>query len=191
MDERQTPEHELIRQYLDGDAAAFDCLYERYRRPLYAFLNRLVPGQTARADDLFQKTWLRMLDAFPRYREQERFAAWMFRIAHNLAMDEFRTGAGIAESANPAELAELPVAGAEAPWTDLARAELAELVDRAVADLAPEQREVFLLRQQDLSFNDIAQVQNTGINTVLGRMHYAISHLRQRLDQSYREITRP
>jgi len=188
MDERQTPDHELIRQYLDGDAVAFDCLYNRYRRPLYAYLNRLLPGQTALADDLFQKTWLRMLDAFPRYREQERFIAWMFRIAHNLAMDEFRAGTGVAESVCPDDLAELPAAGAEAPWTNLAHEELADLVDRAVAELAPEQREVFMLRQQDLSFKDIARVQNTGINTVLGRMHYAVSRLRQLLGQSYREL---
>ena len=188
MDERQTPDHELIRQYLDGDAAAFDCLYSRYRRPLYAYLNRLLPGKAALADDLFQKTWLRMLDAFPRYREQERFIAWMFRIAHNLAMDEFRAGAGAAESVCPDDLAELPATGLEVPWTSLAHEELADMVDRAVAGLAPEQREVFMLRQQDVSFKDIARVQNTGINTVLGRMHYAVSRLRQLLGQSYREL---
>jgi DNA-directed RNA polymerase specialized sigma24 family protein len=58
---------------------------------------------------------------------------------------------------------------------------VAAAVAEVTAALAPEQREVLLLRQQGVSFREIAEIQQTNINTVLGRMHYAVKHLRRRL----------
>ena len=55
---------ELIRAYLSGDAESFEILYNRYRKPLYAFLNRLLENSPA-ADDLFQQTWLKAIRNLP------------------------------------------------------------------------------------------------------------------------------
>jgi RNA polymerase sigma-70 factor (ECF subfamily) len=55
-----------------------------------------------------------------------------------------------------------------------------------VDELPPEQREVVMLRQKQVSFKEIAEIQKTGINTVLGRMHYAVQTLRRKL-QEYQE----
>ena len=60
MKNEQTDE-ELIRAYLDGNAGAFDTLYERYKRPLYAYLNKML-GSRALADDVFQQVSERMRD---------------------------------------------------------------------------------------------------------------------------------
>ena len=83
---------ELILAYRNGNADAFDILYERYRRQLYAYLNKLLPGRQAQADDMFQQTWIRAIAKLDRYQEREMFLAWLLRIAHNLTIDSFRAG---------------------------------------------------------------------------------------------------
>jgi len=69
--------------------------------------------------------------------------------------------------------------------------ELGLRIEAAAARLPLEQREVFWLRMQaDLSFKEIAKVQNCSINTALARMQYAVSKLRKELDGEYRELRR-
>ena len=177
MDPQGPSDGTLIRRYLDGDESAFNVLYERYRRQLYAYLNRLLPGRRAAVDDLYQQTWLRILDALPGYRENDRFLSWALRIAHNLAMDLFRR-----EARRPtAELDERLQSHDPPPWAGLDAEELQEALKKAVDALPPLQREVVLLRQQGVPFKDIAVIQGTNINTVLGRMHYAVRKLRREL----------
>ena len=80
---------ELIRAYLAGDVSAFDTLYAKYKRPLYAYLNRMV-GNHALADDIFQQTWMRIIKRLEHYECRQKFFAWAAMIAHNLAIDHFR-----------------------------------------------------------------------------------------------------
>lgn len=182
MSEGTVPDHELIASYLAGDAAAFEQLYQRYRRPLYSYLNELLAGRRAAADDLFQQTWIRALDALPGYRDESRFFPWLVRIAHNLAMDFFRAPAQSRQAEAPDNLeAAAGPADAPEPWQSLADDEFRASLEQAIAQLGAEQREVLLLRRQGMPFKDIARLQATGINTVLGRMHYAVSHLRRHL----------
>lgn len=182
MAEQQATDHELIQRYRGGDAAAFDSLYARYRRQLYSFLRQQLGGQGASLDDVFQQTWLRAIEALPRYEHSERFLSWLFRIAHNLAIDVHRRRAHVDDTADAEALGDtLAAAAADEPWTQLAETELRNRLDAAVCELPPEQREVFLLRQQDVAFKDIARIQDASLNTVLGRMHYAIHALRRKL----------
>lgn len=181
MSERPETDHELIAAYVGGDAAAFDRLYARYRLPLYGYLNRLVHGDAATVDDLFQQTWSRILDALPRYRDEQRFLSWSFRIAHNAAMDHYRGAAkGVVELSDEVA-AVVPDEQMRTAWEQLAGDELREALAEGISRLAAEQREVVLLRQQGLSFQEIADVQRSPLNTVLGRMYYAVRHLRRHL----------
>ena len=82
---------ELIREFQSGSSPAFDALYERYRRPLYGYVNRQMQGHTSQADDVFQQTWMRAIDNLSTYRDQEKFSAWLMRIAHNLIIDYYRS----------------------------------------------------------------------------------------------------
>jgi RNA polymerase sigma-70 factor (ECF subfamily) len=174
MDDRdQAADGALIRSYLGGDERAFEELYSRYRRRLYSYLNGLLPGQSALVDDLYSQTWTRILEHLPRYHERQRFLSWAFRIAHNLAMDQFRRQAQVVE----VELDEQLPAGSRSPGEAMDREAFDAALDRAIRQLSPEQREVVLLRQAGVPFREIAQIQDTGINTVLGRMHYAVGRL--------------
>jgi len=169
---------QLIDAYLSGDVSSFDLLYDRYRRPLYSYLNKLLPGQTATADDLFQKTWMKALANLARYQDQQTFFSWLVRIAHNSAIDHFRREG----KASHVDVDELSLAAdGGAPWEALSDRELSDALSRAIATLPPDQREVLLLRRQGVPFKAIAEVQGSTLNTVLGRMHYAVNKLRQQL----------
>jgi len=168
---------ELIERYLSNDCSAFDILYNRYRKQLYAYLNRLLPGQYAVADDIFQQTWVKVIRRLPDYKDSQKFLAWVMRISHNLTIDYFRKNKReiLYEDS---EKSILFSSDNLQPWMKLDRKELLEAISGCVDKLHLEQREVFLLRQEDIGFKEIAEIQNSSINTALGRMQYALKNLR-------------
>ena len=182
-EENRISDEELILAYLEGDSASFTVLYERYKRPLYAYLNRML-GNHAQSDDVFQQTWIRVVRRLGEYESKQKFFAWLTMIAHNLAIDQFRREKKSAELPLDDENVAVsePVTHTE-PWMRMHNRELGKALREAAEGLAEEQKEVFLLRQEGLSFKEIAEVQNCSINTVLGRMQYAVKNLRKRLNE--------
>lgn len=177
--ESDCADQELIARYLHhGDADAFNQLYGRYRRQVYAYLNRLLASRPAAADDVFQQAWLRVIQQLPRYRHHEKFLPWLMRIAHNLAMDHYRRHRHEVLRDDLDAAATLSL-GNDEPWRQLDRTELGQALEQCLVKLRPEQREVFLLRQDELPFREIAKIQTCSINTVLGRMQYALRNLRK------------
>lgn len=175
----------LIQGYLAGDDEQFAILYERYRKLLYNYLNRLLGGDRSRADDLFQQCWIKVIDQLPKYKHRQQFSAWLLRIAHNLAIDYFRKNSrNLKVEAGSLDDEDNHYDAAEAngePWRNMHRSELEAAIDKAVATLSPELREVFLLRRENVSFKEIAQIQKSPLNTVLARMQYALKKLRKEL----------
>jgi RNA polymerase sigma-70 factor (ECF subfamily) len=172
---KDPPDRSLIDAYLAGNPESFTQLYERYRRPLYSYLNNMVPGQPAVADDLFQKTWMKVIKRLPNYQDRNSFAGWLYRIAHNTAIDFFRKQKR--ESTDDIDDHQIS-SNRGIPWQRLDRSELGKAISQAVDELPSDQREVFVLRQQNVAFKEIAEIQGCSINTVLGRMHYATQKLR-------------
>ena len=182
---QERDDQELIREYLAGSDESFNVLYERYKSLLYGYLNRMLGGDCASADDLFQQTWIRAVDQLAKYEDRQQFSAWLLRIAHNLAIDHFRKSGRVSQI----EVASLdePESGIEVsgtndePWRAMHREELEKAIAEAVKNLPPELREVFLLRREEVPFKEIARIQNSPINTVLARMQYALKNLRKQL----------
>ena len=174
---------ELIQSYLSGDAASFDMLYGRYKNQLYSYLNRLLNGERACADDIFQQTWLNIIRKLSSYKDSERFLAWAMRIAHNQAIDFYRKRSRKAEDALDEDFQTnaLYDTTAESPGDELEQTELHQAIETAVQELPSEMKQVFLLRQEDVSFREIAKIQNCSINTCLARMQYALKKLRVQL----------
>jgi RNA polymerase sigma-70 factor (ECF subfamily) len=164
----------LMMAYRRGESKAFDELLLRYRTPLFSTLRRLV-GDRALAEDLFQETFLRVIQHAGRYDAGRKFSGWVFRIARNLAVDALRQR-GVRREEELDEEHQDPAGG---PDRALARAEQGEAISRALELLPLEQREVFLMREwAGLSFKEIAEVTESPLNTVLGRMHLAVKKLR-------------
>ena len=177
-------DYELITDYLAGDESAFETLYHRYRKVLYAYLCGLLPGRQAEADEVFQLAWIKVVDQLKNYRDQGYFTAWLFRLARNLLIDRIRKNKHIASMVD-LDREDVPQVAAPAgtePWRELDEADLGRAIRNALADLPREQREVFLMRSHgELPFKEIAKVQQCSINTVLARMQYALKHLRAKL----------
>jgi RNA polymerase sigma-70 factor (ECF subfamily) len=183
----QTDE-QLMRMFQRGDARAFETLMRRHRTPVYSFLLRFTRAP-ARAEDLTQETFLRLVKAAAEWKPSAAVRTWLFTIARNLATDEARRGAHRATepldgparegSRSPAERV---AAEGVAPDDAAAAVELRPRLEAALAALPEEQREVFLLREHaGLSFPEIAEATRSNENTVKSRLRYALLALRERL----------
>jgi RNA polymerase sigma-70 factor, ECF subfamily len=182
----------LLSAYRKGDAEALGRLVEKYKRPLFAFLARFArnPGE---ADEWFQETWVRAIQHMNWFR-QKNLPGWLFRIAHNLIIDQSRRkkpdcSLDATLPGNGALLADLIPAPAPSPAAEAAGRDLGRHIEAAAALLPVEQREVFWLRMAaDLPFKEIARIQRCSINTALARMQYALAKLRATLGPAYREL---
>lgn len=188
-------EREVLAAYRGGDENALTELVEISRKPLYAFILRMVEMHDE-ANDIFQEVWFRAIRNIGRYKEKS-FMNWLFRIAHNVIIDRARRRqtAAVAEPRPNEEDAgtraiEAMADPAPAPDRLVIGKETGELIGAAVAALPAEQREVFLLRMDaDISFKEIAAMQGVSINTALARMQYALEKIRAALTLREGETT--
>lgn len=183
LDEVDRSDAQLIMTYLDGDAGALEVLFERYRRPFYSYLNRMLRQDRTGADDLFQELWLRIIRKLPDCRKIDNFAGWSFRIAHNLTMEHYRRLARLRKIGEPTGDGELPdeAAAIPEPGGGMDSATQQERLTEALKQLGSKQLEVFELRRQGVDFKEIARIQECPVNTALGRMHKAVMILKKHL----------
>lgn len=171
----------LMLAYAGGSQQAFAQLYERHRGSLFRYLLRLV-RQQAVAEDLFQETWNRLIQARDRYVPQSRFSAWLFQIAHRLALDWLRRDPQHRSESIEERVSEFPAAGELAPDAVLLGDEGRARLMAAIAALPEDQRAALLLKAEgDLSLEDIARIQDTGRETVKSRLRYALAKLKEAL----------
>ncbi len=187
----------LMRAFAAGEAGAFERLYARHDKALYRFVRRLL-GQAAatQADEVFQDTWLRAIQARAQWQPQgARFRTWLFTIAHHRAIDCLRKSGrevqGFAdvsdEESEPwqpeGESTAAPWQGwpsATAPAEDLAfwRAAGQRLLD-CLEGLPLPQKTAFLLHHDDgLAVEELALALEIGFETAKTRLRYAMTKLR-------------
>lgn len=177
-------DEQLVAAYAQGSNEAFDALLSRYQNNVYSYIFRIVKDQEV-ADDIFQETFVKIITTVRqgRYVDTGRFAAWMMRIARNLIIDYFRQE----KSSNTVsiDLGDTDVLNRR-DFSD-GTIEDSMIVDQIHSDVRklmeslPEtQREVLEMRFfKDMSFKEIAETTNVSINTALGRMRYALMHIRK------------
>ena len=170
----------LVRQYLAGDENAFQKLYERYERPLFSFIFRYI-GDRQGSEDVFQQTWYKAINALESYKEQGRFFSWLLGIAHNCCIDLVRrSGQRRKREVLIDERYEGKDADADNPETVLEKKEQRIRLEEAIGRLPEDQKEVVLMRLHgEIPYKEIARIVKSPLNTVLGRMHYAIANLQR------------
>ena len=186
-------DEDLVAAYLErGDQQAFRVLVERHQERIFGYLVGMVRDRAV-AHDLFQETFLRVVDALHKrrasYTQQNRWLAWTMRIARNAALDHLRSRKKWQDVTSDDDEGisfwdRLPD---EAPAADdaLHHLQQAEWLETYIDRLPPDQREVLLLRHEtDLTFREIAELTDCSINTALGRMRYALLNLRKMMDAS-------
>ena len=177
----------VVAAALAGRTEASEELVRRYERPIYGLIARMVRDE-AQAEDLTQDTFVKMFRALGRFDPAMRFSSWLFRIAHNTAIDYLRqrrllVSTPIEDPDNESDpLASLPDPSAISPERSAQRAELAEAVDRALDRVRPDYRAVLVLRYQEgLEYQDIAEVLGAPLGTVKTFLHRARRDLAREL----------
>ena len=178
---------ELMEAFTNGETEALGGIISRYKTPLFNYLLRIT-GNMAAAEDLFQDVFVKIVRSPKAYGERFKFSAWLFTVAHHAAMDHFRRNSaqktvsldGDAETPGAAERL---ASGEPEPDQAVQSQELKRRVEKAVALLSTEQREVFYLRHYSgLSFKEIAALLKIPIGTALARVSRAAAVLRRELE---------
>jgi len=178
-------ERELTR-LRSGDVEAVAALMERYQHRLYRYLLRLV-RQPATAEDLFQQTWLRVMERIQSYNAQHSFEGWLFAMAHNLAIDFLRRyqpdSLDDPLPSGDSRVETIAGTGPGAFEQSLARERAGSLAE-CVAGLPIVFREVLTLRfEEEMRLEEIAAVLGLPLGTVKTRLHRALKHLRRAVEE--------
>jgi RNA polymerase sigma-70 factor, ECF subfamily len=178
MTQVELGDEELVRQAREGSRTAFEALVRRYQKALYLLCFRYVRDHDVAAD-LAQRSFIRVMEKLEDLREDHTFRSWLFRIGANLSLNHLRDHARFVDEAVAAR--EEPVSVADAD-TQLERAETAQALRLAVAELPTKQRMTLELRvYEELPFKDIAVALETTEGAAKVNFHYAVRRLRQLL----------
>ncbi|MDC0713713.1 RNA polymerase sigma factor [Stigmatella sp. ncwal1] len=180
----EVSDEELMARFCQGDAAAFNALFQRYARPVQGYLTRLT-GSRAAAEDLVQVTFLSLVRARGRFLSGARLKPWLYAIATNAARDQQR------RNARPEELTaegELPLHAA-ADTQDPRDLGLERTVQRALSLLPEGQRvPIVLHRFEGMSFAEIAEAMGLTETAVKVRAHRGYARLRELLAHQREEM---
>lgn len=177
----------LISAYLEGEKRAIETLVYRHKDKLYTSIYLLVKDK-AMADDIFQDTFLKIIRTLneARYTEQGKFLPWAIRVAHNLCMDYFRKVQRQIPitTADGVDILSLLLPETVPASTKIETQQTNVAIHQLIQQLPEEQREVIIMRiYGELSFKEIADTTGVSINTALGRMRYALLHLRKTIKE--------
>lgn len=149
------------------------------------------------AEDILQEVFSELVEAYRGVQSIEQVTAWLFRVARNRIIDRFRKRklealedqVVLSEEGEELRLEDLLPSPDAGPDGEFARRVLMEELDDALDELPPEQRDVFVAHEiEGESFKEIAARTGVGVNTLLSRKHYAVLHLRERLQDIYEEF---
>ncbi len=178
-----------MRKFCAGDSHAFQLLYLRHEKPLYRYVRRVMGSAlAAQVDDVFQDTWMRLVDARDSWqaREGASFKTWLYTLAHHRAVDLLRKSGrevsadeGWLDDDSEAPWQLWPASSAEQPEQQAFWRKAGQQLLHCLDGLPTLQRAAFLLHHDDgLSLEEITQVLNAEFETVKSRLRYALSKLR-------------
>ena len=161
---------------------------------LRSFIRKHVTD-TGEAEDILQDVFYELLEAYRLMKPVEHVTAWLFRVARNRMIDLFRRKKPTSLN-NPVSVEEegdtledlLPSADA-GPEATYARSLMLDALEEAIEELPQAQREVFVAHElMGQSFKEMSAETGLSVNTLLSRKHYAVTHLRQRLQLIYEDF---
>lgn len=168
----------IVARALSGDDEAFRIIFERYSRPLLAFLYDIV-GDGALAEELTQETFVRAYRNLKGLRNEEKLGTWLFGIARNAAREQLRSRHGVAlddeqviqvRDSNPS------------PARQLLDKELQRVMRSALAMLDDDRRLVFVLKIfHQKSYDEIAEITGFTVAKLKTDLHRARAEMRRRI----------
>ncbi|BDX08043.1 sigma-70 family RNA polymerase sigma factor [Planctobacterium marinum] len=172
-------DNELIKAYISGEFAAFECLYNRHKGGSFRFILRQVKDSTS-AEDLMQELWFKVVSNIRQFKGESKFTTWLYQMARNLMIDRFRhlevVSGVIAETEAREEVA--------SDWrqtadTDLVQKRQKAALSRCLQKLPKAQLESFLLKEEgNLTRSDVAQITGVSLEAAKSRLRAAYNELR-------------
>ena len=174
---------DLVTRAVAGREDGFEELVRRYQRPIAAYVYRMV-GDYEAALDVTQEVFIKVYNSLRRYRSEFKFSTWIYRIAHNSAVDHLRRYSTRGQSLTnefDGEQYDLPIESRRlSPEQESERAERRAEIEQVVRRLPTAYRELVLLRHShDLSYDEIAEVTGLPLGTVKNRLFRAREVMRQ------------
>jgi len=177
----ETSDENLMLNYIQGNAGAFELLYQRHKDPLYRFILRQC-GQPF-VDELFQDIWLKVINSGRGYSVKATFKTWLYHIARNRIIDHYRRRNVHPVNNYPEKLSSISDARHIQPENQLETSNQHELLMNAIAALPHEQKEAFLLREEaGLGIEEIADTTGVTYEAAKSRLRYAVIKLREQLE---------
>lgn len=181
----------LIQRYaVKKESHILACLYDNCERDLYHFLLSLTDPELAQ--ELAQRTWLRVIEKAHLYKSSGSFKAWLFTIARRCLIDEFRKQGRLqtlfeeAPSATESVDASASLTEVELNTYHSSPASLSQQFHVVLNRLPFVQKEAFCLQQEGFSLIDIAQLTSCEVETVKSRVRYAKNTIKKHLEK-YRD----
>ena len=179
--DQEISDEDLMLDYAQGNADAFEVLYRRYKGPMYRYILRQSAPQFA--DELFQDIWLKVISARTSYKIKAAFKTWLYRIARNRIIDHYRRQNIRPLDNHSDSLPSIRDNERVLPENQLESHRQRERLMKAIAELPNEQREAFLLKEEaGLAINQIADITGVSHETAKSRLRYAMKKLRQQLE---------
>jgi RNA polymerase sigma-70 factor (ECF subfamily) len=181
----------LIQLYKEGNEDAFKQLLFRHKDKIFRFI-KLKVKDVDLANDIFQDVFIKVINTIKSgtYNEEGKFLPWVMRIAHNLIIDHFRRNTRYKHVSESSSLKDdFNVFSTLSSENKNIEEQITtkELLDQMVSlvDYLPHsQKKILNMRIfQDMSFKEIAEIENISINTALGRMRYAILNIRKLIEK--------
>lgn len=183
IDLETVSEARIVTQALAGSQSAFEQIVRRYQRPVISLIARIT-GDRALAEDLAQDTFVKAFRGLAAFDTTRRLSSWLFRIAHNTAIDAMRR---LPSRAAAAFVASEAAAGVPQPPVPdpVEQRELGDALEAALAGLRPDQRAAVVLRYENgLSFDEIGVVLGVPEATARSHVHRARKELARLLAAS-------
>lgn len=176
-------DRELVAIAVNGFDGSFEELVRRYQRPISAYVYRMV-GNYESALDLTQEIFIKVYNSLRRYRSEFKFSTWIYKIAHNSAVDHLRRTATREQSlisGTESDTFELPIESSRlTPEQESERKERRGEIESVIRTLPGNYRELIILRHsQDLTYEEIVEVTGLPLGTVKNRLFRAREMMRQ------------
>jgi len=174
---------DLVVSAISGEDGSFEELVRRYQRPISAYVYRMV-GDYESALDLTQAIFIKVYTSLRRYRSEFKFSTWIYKIAHNSAVDHLRRTSTREQSlitGGEGEHYELPIESSRlSPEQESEQKERRSEIESVVRTLPATYRELITLRHsQDLTYEEIVEVTGLPLGTVKNRLFRAREMMRQ------------
>ncbi len=180
---RALTDGELIEKALRGREDGFEEIVRRYQRPITGYVYRMLNNYDASLD-VTQEVFIKVYNSLEKYSSEYKFSTWLYRIAHNAAIDYMRRNSvsqQSIEAENTDGTYQLQLESPQpTPEQERERSEWRTEIDSVVKCLPVVYRELILLRHtQDLSYDEIAEVTNLPLGTVKNRLFRAREMMRE------------